>query len=315
MIAGAICLSHSPLLDQACADASQPAGFHAAVAEAAGAAAAWSPDLCIVFYPDHFNGFFYDLMAPFCIGTAAVSVGDYGTAPGEMNVAADQAESLAAFILAQGVDVGLSYAMRVDHGVTQPIEMLSRGQAFPPIIPIFINSAAAPLPPFARARALGRAAGEWAIQSGRRVLLLASGGLSHDPPLPNIRAATGDARAALIDGRPMTHAARAARQQRVRDAAHAAVGGAGTTRKLAPDWDRAVLDALRGGKTDFADGWVNDDVTAQAGRGAHETRTWIAACAALQAAGPYHADILFYAPIVEWLTGMGVLRAQPTRYQ
>jgi 2,3-dihydroxyphenylpropionate 1,2-dioxygenase len=299
------------LLDHACADASQPAGFHAAVAEAARSVAAWAPDLCIVFYPDHFNGFFYELMAPFCIGTAAVAVGDYGTAPGEMNVAADHAEALAAFILAHSVDIGLSYAMRVDHGVTQPIELLSGAQEFPPIIPIFINCAAVPLAPFARARALGGAVGAWARQSASRVLLLASGGLSHDPPLPNIRAATGDARAALINGRPMTHAARAARQQRVRNAAHAATVGTGTTRLLAPAWDRALLEALRNGKTDVADAWLDDDVTETAGRGAHETRSWIAACAALQAAGPYHADILFYAPIVEWLTGMAVLRAQP----
>lgn len=310
MIVGAICLSHSPLLDHPCADARQPAGFRAAVAEAARSVVAWAPDLCLVFYPDHFNGFFYELMLPFCIGTAAVAVGDYGTAPGEMNVASDQAESLATFVLGRGIDVGLSYATRVDHGVTQPIEMLSEGQVFPPIVPIFINGAAAPLAPFARARALGQAVGEWARRSPRRVLLLASGGLSHDPPLPNISAAEGDARAALIDGRAMTHAARAARQKRVRDAAHDAMAGTGNTRKLAPDWDRAVLEALRDGRTDVADSWLDDDVTAQAGRGAHETRTWIAACAALRAAGPYEAEILFYAPIVEWLTGMGVLRAQ-----
>jgi 2,3-dihydroxyphenylpropionate 1,2-dioxygenase len=144
------------------------------------------------------------------------------------------------------------------------------------------------------------------------VLILASGGLSHDPPLPNIAQATGDARAALIDGRPMTHAARAARQQRVRDAAQAAVLGRGPSRPLAPDWDRAVLQSLQSGQLDFTDQWANAEITETAGRGAHETRTWLAACAALQAAGSYSADILFYAPVVEWLTGMAVLRVQPT---
>jgi hypothetical protein len=31
----------------------------------------FKPDLVVVFGPDHFNGFFYELMPAFCIGTAA----------------------------------------------------------------------------------------------------------------------------------------------------------------------------------------------------------------------------------------------------
>ena len=31
----------------------------------------FTPDLVVVFGPDHFNGFFYELMPAFCIGTAA----------------------------------------------------------------------------------------------------------------------------------------------------------------------------------------------------------------------------------------------------
>ena len=31
----------------------------------------FNPDLIVVFGPDHFNGFFYELMPMFCIGAAA----------------------------------------------------------------------------------------------------------------------------------------------------------------------------------------------------------------------------------------------------
>ena len=37
----------------------------------AAALRAFDPDLVVVFGPDHFNGFFYELMPAFCIGTAA----------------------------------------------------------------------------------------------------------------------------------------------------------------------------------------------------------------------------------------------------
>ena len=34
------------------------------------------------FAPDHYNGFFYRLMPPFCIGYAAESIGDYDSQVG-----------------------------------------------------------------------------------------------------------------------------------------------------------------------------------------------------------------------------------------
>lgn len=33
--------------------------------------AEFAPELVILFSPDHYNGFFYDVMPPFCIGMAA----------------------------------------------------------------------------------------------------------------------------------------------------------------------------------------------------------------------------------------------------
>jgi 2,3-dihydroxyphenylpropionate 1,2-dioxygenase len=34
--------------------------------------------------PDHYNGFFDELMPPFCLGTAASAVGDDGTPAGAL---------------------------------------------------------------------------------------------------------------------------------------------------------------------------------------------------------------------------------------
>lgn len=73
--------------------------------------------------------------------------------------------------------------MRLYHGFVQIWESLFGTATGLPIIPIFINCAAPPPPSFRRARQLGEAVGRFALQSGKRVLLAASGGLSHDPPI------------------------------------------------------------------------------------------------------------------------------------
>jgi hypothetical protein len=47
------------------------AGFFQELESASAALHAFNPDLVVVFGPDHFNGFFYELMPAFCIGTSA----------------------------------------------------------------------------------------------------------------------------------------------------------------------------------------------------------------------------------------------------
>ena len=47
---------------------------------------AFAPDYIIQFAPDHFNGFFYDLMPSFTVGAGAVSLGDWGGGTGPLDV-------------------------------------------------------------------------------------------------------------------------------------------------------------------------------------------------------------------------------------
>ena len=70
-----VSMSHSPLLEL-----SQPPAELAADVETAFEAARtfikeYDPELVVVFGPDHYNGFFYELMPQFCIGLAATSIG------------------------------------------------------------------------------------------------------------------------------------------------------------------------------------------------------------------------------------------------
>ena len=117
-------------------------------------------------------------MSPFM---AAHAIGDFGTAAGVIDVPQALAERCAEAVLADGIDAAVSYRMQVDHGFAQPLEELLGGLRRYPVIPIFINSVAPPLPGFQRARLLGEAVGRFARSTGKRVLLLGSGGQSCAP--------------------------------------------------------------------------------------------------------------------------------------
>lgn len=157
-------MSHSPLLNLPGPPRELMDDIEAAIAEAATFVAEFDPQLTVIFAPDHYNGFFLQLMPPFCIGTAAQGIGDYGTHLGSLNVPADIARECAQAVLEHGVDVSVSASMDVDHAVAQPLERLFGDAAACPVIPIFLNAVAAPLGPIHRARALGAAVGSsWPV--------------------------------------------------------------------------------------------------------------------------------------------------------
>ena len=266
----------------------------------------------VIFAPDHYNGFFYKLMPPFCIGTSARGVGDYGTRAGPLNVAEDIAGHCARAVLDSGVDVAISACMEVDHGTVQPLELLFGDAAAVPVIPIFVNSVATPLGPLKRARALGAAVGGYLATLDRRVLAIGSGGLSHDPPVPTLATATPAARERIVQGRPMTTEQRQARQAAVIDAAHEFAQGRGDLRPLNPEWDQSFLEILDDGRLAELDGWSNSFISNAGGNSAHEIRTWVAAFAALGATGPYRTALRFYRAAPELIAGFAVRTAVGT---
>ncbi|WP_419827164.1 3-carboxyethylcatechol 2,3-dioxygenase [Sphingomonas sp.] len=309
MIVGSVCLSHSPLKDRNRADPAVEARFDASVRQAAEFVEAAGPDVAVIFYPDHVNGFFYGMLPPFCVGIEATSIGDYGTAAGALEIPEERALDLAESVLGSGVDIAISYSMKVDHGAAQPLEWLSERHPLARVIPIFVNCAAPPLPTFQRVRALGAAVGAWAERAPERVLIIGSGGLSHDPPVPAMATAPADVRSRLIAGGSLNHAQRYQRQNRAHGEGSAMARKQSSLLPANPDWDRMVLDALAAGDLAVLDAASHASITSVGGRGGHEVRTWMAALAAL---GPdYAATELFYEAVDEWITGMGVLQAVP----
>jgi 2,3-dihydroxyphenylpropionate 1,2-dioxygenase len=276
----------------------------------------FDPELVVLFAPDHFNAFFYDMMPPFCIGVHADSIGDYGSQAGPLSVATQLAAECAEAAMAAEIDVSLSYCMQVDHGFSQPLELLAGALDRYPVIPVFVNGAAPPRPSCRRVRLLGDALGRHLAvhRAAERILIIGSGGISHDPPIPSIASAPPDIVGRLTNGRNPPVAVRRAKEARViqagRDFAAASPDlGGGELLPLNPAWDRHILELLRAGRFDTTDYFEDAWITAEGGRGGHEIRAWIAAFACMAAFGAYDAEISYYRAIPEWIAGFAAMHA------
>jgi len=299
--------SHSPLLEYADLPADVSGELEAAFDEARRFVRDFDPDLVVNFAPDHYNGFFYRLMPPFCIGYAAESIGDYNSQAGRLDVPEDVARDLAEAVMADGIDLAVSLDMRVDHGAVQPMEILYGDIAAKPVVPVFINSVAPPFTPLRRVRLRGEAIGRHLGGLDAKVLLISSGGLSHDPPVPRLSSATPEQRRMLMgEAVPLPPEARAARQRRVIDAARDFAAGTADIQDLAPEWDRELLRILASGDLTPLDSWTPAEMTRVAGNSSHEVRTWIAGYAALGTAGTYSVRYRYYRPIRELIAGFAL---------
>ncbi|MCK8616286.1 3-carboxyethylcatechol 2,3-dioxygenase [Gordonia sp. C13] len=304
-------LSHSPLIGKNDPAPDVLGRIDAAVEDARAFVREFGPELVVLYAPDHYNGFFYKEMPPFCLATDAHAVGDFGSTAGPLSVDGAAANELARGVLDRGVDLTISARMTVDHGFVQPLEVLFGGIDRVPVVPVFVNGVATPLGPLHRIRALGTALGEAAGALDRRVLFVASGGLSHDPPVPVLDGAPPRVADALIEGHPPTPEQRARGEERVIQAGRDYAAGVATMMPINPAWDNRILDTFESGALSEIDGWTVEEMAAEGGGSAHEVRTWIAAYASLAACSPYRMHSRFYEAVPEWIAGFSVTTALP----
>jgi 2,3-dihydroxyphenylpropionate 1,2-dioxygenase len=299
-VIGFVGMSHAPFATMSPpSSADAPGGrFLADTRRVAAAVAALAPDAIVVIGPDHFHGSFYDLMPPFAIGVeAAEGFGDFGSLAGPVPVAGDLAWAVRDGLAGAGFDVALSYALTVDHGIVQGWHMVT-GDRPVPMVPLVVNTAAPPLPSLARCDALGAALGD-AIRSWdspARVLVLASGGLSHWLPSNDPRTLPDERRTPLIHGRKDTRAFAAAREPRVR-----AMGGNPDARVNA-EWDRWFLKQLEAAEVGPILALGENGLEEAAGSGGNEVRGWLVGMAAVRRPLAWTS----YEPVREWITGMGI---------
>jgi aromatic ring-opening dioxygenase catalytic subunit (LigB family) len=142
------------------------------------------PDELILFTSEHWTNFFLDHISAICVGR-----GEYFTGPVEPWLKVSKAEikgdpPLAQKILEEcyerGVEPGYAYEMKFDHGTMIPLHFLTPDMELP-VVPIMINTLASPQPSARRCFELGKIVGDVAAASPRRIGLVATGGMSHDP--------------------------------------------------------------------------------------------------------------------------------------
>ena len=145
------------------------------------------PDCIVIAGSDHLCQFFFDNMAPFLIGKADRIAGppdyeqrDWQLAPYDAPIEGQ----LARRILTQGfeheVDFAYSDEFVVDHAFTVPLNFL-RPQADLPVVPIFLNFMAPPVPPARRYLQVGdivrRIIENW--DADKRVAVVATGHMTN----------------------------------------------------------------------------------------------------------------------------------------
>ena len=307
-----ICASHSPLMTTDVEETEQNvhAEFFGELDTCAKALHAFNPDLVVVFGPDHFNGFFYELMPAFCIGTAAEGTKDWHLESGPLRVPRELAVKCVRFLQSRDFDVAISHQMKVDHGITIPLYKLTGALARYQVLPVFINCAADPRPSFRRVRAFGEAIGEFLSGEDMRVTLVGSGGLSHDPPTPRLDQSPPDVARRLIVRATPSQEELDARENRVIKAARDLVNGKGPCLPPSEQWDRDFLGTFLDGRLDRFDAMTDGEIDRVAGFGAHEVRTWVAAAAAARRMGKLETELRYYHLVPEWITGMGIVVGQ-----
>ncbi|WOF74437.1 hypothetical protein QMT40_002089 [Parvibaculaceae bacterium PLY_AMNH_Bact1] len=137
--------SHSPILDFPARESEAVVAVLAALAETRDRIAAFGPDLVVLFGNDHYGGQQMSCMPSFCIGVEATALADVGGTPGPLNVPRDLAIEAVSDLRDQGIDVAVSYDMKVDHGFSQALTRLTGGLKTYPVLPIFMCCIQPPL--------------------------------------------------------------------------------------------------------------------------------------------------------------------------
>jgi len=265
------------------------------------------PDVVVLIGSNHFRGFFLDMIPAFTLGVGEViAAGESGTPKGPQKTDPLFAQQLATGLVESGVEVAISARLQIDHGQSHAIQYLLDGIDVP-VVPVVINVFAQPLPTLARCAQLGRQLVDSAdaVADGRRVAVIASGGLSHQLPWPSDWAdPQNDDEEFLVDAWLNGRGEWERFDERRREIIVAAQPC------IFEDFDSKFLADLEAGRLEEYLTLTSAEIEKVAGNGGQELRTWITMAAAL---GFAPGEALCYSPMPEWLTGMGTAVIDPAR--
>lgn len=142
------------------------------------------PDVLLVIAPDHFSNFFIDNMPAACVTMNETYAGPVEDWLGIDKVRIPGKPELARSILRKAYDNGIepsfSEDVQLDHAVMLPLKLLTP-EFKTPVVWIMQNCQVPPLMSLTRCYAFGKAIRKAIDESGLRVGVIGTGGLSHAP--------------------------------------------------------------------------------------------------------------------------------------
>ncbi|MGF6312621.1 2,3-dihydroxyphenylpropionate 1,2-dioxygenase [Bradyrhizobium sp. i1.8.4] len=313
-VVAAFAMTHTPGLGNGLpvAPKEQVERLMAGFAEARRILDAARPDLVIALVNDHFDMFGLDNMPTFTIAIADEHWGPPAGAeawlqlkrdriPGNANYARDIYREA----VRSGFDLSRCGPAELVHNVLMPLKYL-RPERDLPIVPIFTNCLAPPLPTMARCYSLGELIGRVIGRRSERIALIASGGISHWPPFAKEDGPKGDElNRRMLEvqrkgpgGRELDPGVRDLILKREADMA------ASGRNLINEAWDRKMLAAFeRGDKQQLLE-MTYEDIERDGGNGGHEMAMWVMMMGAL---GGAPSRTIVYEPIKEWMGGVGLI--------
>ena len=182
MLAGAFACAHTPqlLARPETEDRDLVLRVHAAFGRVRQRLAALRPDALAVIAGDHIEAFFLNAVPALAVYAGTECAGTFGRYRYRFPIHEPLARAVVEEGIARGFDLAYTQDAPLDYAFFVPLHFTMPERAVP-IVPLHVNVYLPPQPTPARCHAWGAALGEIVRSRPERVVLMASGGMSHFP--------------------------------------------------------------------------------------------------------------------------------------
>ncbi|WP_230492736.1 extradiol dioxygenase [Martelella alba] len=280
------------------------------------------PNLIIAFLDDHFENHFRQLMP-----TLGVPIADSHIGPAKYMMKALKfdtqhpipsnvtiAKLLHEKLIHGGFEAARMGEIEYGNNLMMPLKFI-RPEFDIEVVPIYINVFSPPLMPYWRAYDLGLKVREIvdSLSDAYRVHFLATGGLSHWPPVWTEGAPEQDTflqrmkvyqtiGKEALNTDPTLYSDFAQYEIDMMSKMEWPIGHRHPL--VNEEWDREMLHHFEIGDIDYMRALTFDEVETRGGHGGHEALNWVALMGAMKGTRP---DYVAYESVPEWITGMSYL--------
>ena len=182
MLAGAFACAHTPqlLARPETEDRDLVLRVHAAFGRVRQRLTALRPDALAVIAGDHIEAFFLNAVPALAVYAGAECAGTFGRYRYRYPIHEPLARAIVEEGIERGFDLAYTQDAPLDYAFFVPLHF-TMPEPGVPIVPLHVNVSLPPQPTPARCRAWGAALGEIVRSRPERVVLMASGGMSHFP--------------------------------------------------------------------------------------------------------------------------------------